>query len=89
MIEKKYIKSRKTYKVTFTVPDTELPENLHVESLSVAGDFNDWNPETAPMKRNKQGVYWADPFGLDSGNRNPVFREYGGQWRDPGVTPSG
>lgn len=60
MLEKKYIKSRKIYKVTFIIPDVELPDNLQVESLSVAGDFNDWNPETTPMKRNKQGVYWAE-----------------------------
>lgn len=60
MLEKKYIKSRKIYKVTFTIPDVELPDNLQVESLSVAGDFNDWNPETTPMKRNKQGANWAE-----------------------------
>ena len=60
MIEKKYIKSRKTCKVIFTIPNAELPEGLEVESLSVAGTFNNWDPEATPMKQKKNGVYSAE-----------------------------
>ncbi len=50
MLNKQYVKSRDTMKVTFTVDfatDAELVE--------VAGDFNGWSPE--PLKKLKSGAY--------------------------------
>lgn len=31
----------------------------HAESVSIAGDFNDWNPTSHPMKRDKKGAWKA------------------------------
>ena len=49
MITKKYIKSRKTYRVTFELPVEQLPEGAEVESVHLVGDFNEWSGETHPM----------------------------------------
>jgi 1,4-alpha-glucan branching enzyme len=52
MLEKRYIKSRKVYQVTF-----ELPKDIKAESVCLVGEFNDWHLTATPMKRNKQGVF--------------------------------
>lgn len=57
MIQKKYVKSRDVCKVTFKIPASELPEALEVRSVSVVGEFNDWDPEANPMKLTKKGVF--------------------------------
>ena len=38
-------------KVTFALPIGETPT-----SVSVVGDFNDWNPTTHPMKKRSNGT---------------------------------
>lgn len=43
MIQKQFIKSRQVYKVTFAISEAELPEGLDIATLSVVGDFNDWD----------------------------------------------
>ncbi len=57
MLKKQYVKSRDVCKVTFELPKGEWPEGIEVESVSLAGEFNDWDPSTAPMKRGKGGVF--------------------------------
>ena len=47
----------KTKKVSFTF---SAP---HAGSVSIAGDFNDWNPGSHPMKKDKKGV-WKISFNL-------------------------
>ena len=59
MIKKTYIKTRDTCKITFRIPERELPENLDIESVALVGDFNDWDPEATPMTPTKKGVYKA------------------------------
>jgi hypothetical protein len=60
MIQKSYIKTRKTCKVTFQLPEDEIPSGIEIESLALVGNFNEWDPAAFPMKRNKQGVYRAE-----------------------------
>ena len=50
MLNRKYIKSRDVWKVTFGVDF--MPDASQVE---LAGDFNNWQPST--MERNKSGVF--------------------------------
>ncbi len=59
MLKKRYIKSRKVWKVTFELPKAELPEAIEVESVHLVGEFNDWDPTTTPMTRRKGGVFRA------------------------------
>lgn len=57
MLKKRYIKSRKTCKVTFELPKVELPDDIEVESVCLVGTFNDWDPEATPMIRNRKGAF--------------------------------
>jgi hypothetical protein len=59
MLKKVYDKSRKTWKVTFEVPQVEFPQGEKIESANVAGDFNEWEPGAVPMVLH-QGVYTAE-----------------------------
>jgi hypothetical protein len=34
-------------------------ENAHARRVSVVGDFNKWNPSTAPMQRSSDGATWS------------------------------
>ena len=52
MIKKQYVKSRNVCKVTFSLPLAELPEGK-VSTAAVVGSFNDWNPNSTPMKFSK------------------------------------
>ena len=57
MLQKRYIKSRKVWKVTFELPEAELPEAIEAESVHLVGEFNDWDTTATPMKRGKSGVF--------------------------------
>ena len=57
MLEKRYIKSRKVWKVTFELAQVELPEAIEAESVHLVGEFNDWDPTATPMTRRKGGVF--------------------------------
>ena len=48
---KEKAKEGKTKKVDFNF---SAP---HPGSISIAGDFNDWNPGSHPMKKDKKGVW--------------------------------
>lgn len=34
-------------------------ENTNARRVSVVGDFNNWNPKTAPMTRSREGGFWS------------------------------
>lgn len=57
MIKKQYVKSRKVYKVTFEMPKEHLPADIKINSLTLVGDFNDWNEKDTPLKKLKSGTY--------------------------------
>jgi hypothetical protein len=40
MLKKRYIKSRNVWKVTFELPEAELPEGIEAESVHLVGEFN-------------------------------------------------
>ncbi len=48
-LKKSYSKSNDKCKVTFTCPANDA------ESVTVAGDFNDWDTHATPMKKGKNG----------------------------------
>jgi len=60
----------------------------HGGSNSIAGDFNDWNPGSHPMKKDKKGVW---KISLDLVPRTYHYRFYGdGDWHNnPGCTDCG
>ena len=60
MLLKKYVRSRNVCKVTFVVPEEELPEGVEIESIAVVGEFNGWAGDAAPMNRRRGGLYRAD-----------------------------
>lgn len=59
MLKKRYIKSRKVFKVTFELPKAELPKGEKVSTVFLAGDFNNWDPTATPMSRAKGGAFRA------------------------------
>ena len=60
MIKKKFIKTRNVSKITFTMPEAELPEGIEPERVFLAGEFNDWDPTVTPMVPNSKGVFQAN-----------------------------
>jgi 1,4-alpha-glucan branching enzyme len=67
MPKKQYLKSKPLCKVTF-----ELPSKIKAKSASLVGEFNNWNPEAAPMKRLKSGA-WKITMELEK-NREYQYR---------------
>ena len=59
MIKKQYVKSRKMWKVTFDLPETEVPLDIEVEDVHLVGEFNDWDATATPMPLRKGGIYRA------------------------------
>ena len=59
MLKKRYIKSRQVWKVTFELPEAELPEGIEAESVHLVGEFNDWNEQATPMRRLRDGSFKA------------------------------
>jgi 1,4-alpha-glucan branching enzyme len=53
-IKKIYLKTRKVCKVCFQLP-RKAANGAH--SVSLVGDFNDWNQMTHPMRRLKDGTF--------------------------------
>jgi 1,4-alpha-glucan branching enzyme len=53
-IQKKYVKTKKTCKVTFTMPKIAAPDS---KSVCIVGDFNNWNIYANPLKKLKNGNY--------------------------------
>ncbi|KJR41750.1 glycoside hydrolase family 13 domain protein [Candidatus Magnetoovum chiemensis] len=53
-IKKEYVKDKKTCTVTFTMPKEGA---IDAKSISIAGDFNNWNIFTHQMNKNSNGDY--------------------------------
>jgi chromosome partitioning protein len=70
-------KKTRTEKVTFSFLSPQA------ESVSIAGDFNDWNPVRHPLRKDKKGVWKVS---LDLAPRTYQYRLLvDGQWQnDPG-----
>jgi 1,4-alpha-glucan branching enzyme len=74
MIKKRFIKTKKTCKVTF-----ELPEDIEAKSASLVGEFNNWDEEATPLKKVK-GV-WRTTVELDQGKEYQYrYLVNGEQW---------
>lgn len=69
MIDKKKQGKGKVVRVSF-----ELPKEAASKSVSVVGDFNEWDPEVHPMKLLKKGT-WKREVYLESG-RSYYFRYF-------------
>lgn len=52
MAKKSYGKSARTCRVTF-----ELPSAVAADSVSLVGDFNQWQTHTHPLQRRKDGRF--------------------------------
>jgi len=52
--KKKYFKTKKTCKVTFTLPGIAAPS---AGTVCIVGDFNNWSIISHPMKRLKSGDF--------------------------------
>jgi 1,4-alpha-glucan branching enzyme len=53
-IKKKYLKSGPICKVTFRLPREAVPD---AESITIVGDFNNWNETDLPLKKLKNGTF--------------------------------
>ncbi len=53
-IEKQYLESKSVCRVTFRLPKAAAPET---QSVTIVGDFNNWNLTDTPMKRLKNGDF--------------------------------
>ena len=53
-IKKEYLEGGKLCKVTFRLPSMAAPD---AKSVSIVGDFNNWNTHANPMKRQENGDY--------------------------------
>jgi hypothetical protein len=54
-------------------------------SVSIVGDFNNWNPTTLPMRRSADGRMWEVEVRLPLGRYNYAFLVDGRLARDPGA----
>jgi 1,4-alpha-glucan branching enzyme len=70
------IKKEKARKVDFSF---SAP---HAECVSIAGDFNDWNTVSHPMKKDKKGI-WKTSLSLDPGVYQYNFYVDGEWQNDP------
>jgi len=60
----------------------EIPGTVWAERINLVGDFNDWDHESLPFRRNREGN-WQIEMELDTG-REYHFRYLldGEHWRD-------
>lgn len=72
-ISKQYLKSKPVCKVTFTVPAKEA------NSVSVAGEFNEWDTKAIQLKKLKNGTF-KGTVDLPKDNRFEFKYVVDGQW---------
>jgi len=77
MLKKSYSKTGGSCRVTF-----ELPREVDASTVSLCGEFNEWEPSAHPMKPRKQGGF-STRISLRSG-RIYRFRYLldGGRWEN-------
>jgi 1,4-alpha-glucan branching enzyme len=51
-MKKEYTKTGRSCRVTF-----ELPSDINARTAALCGEFNQWDPEKHPMKRQKNGGF--------------------------------
>ncbi len=73
MIEKK--KTSRGISVTF-----KLPADVAYESVSVVGDFNNWDPSAHPMRLYKNKGYWSKSIVLKPGTYQFRYFVDGERW---------
>ena len=61
MLKKKFYKTKPTCDITF-----QLPKDIEAKSVSVVGDFNDWDENANPLRKIK-GV-WKTTLKLEQGH---------------------
>ena len=76
MLKKKFFKTKPTCDVTF-----ELPKNIEAKSVSVVGDFNEWDESANPLRKTK-GV-WKTTLKLEQ-DREYQYRYFvnGEEWHN-------
>lgn len=52
MLKKQFLKTKPVCKVTFS-----LPPSVQGDSVHLVGDFNSWDEQATPMKRQKDGGF--------------------------------
>ncbi|MFN8528933.1 MAG: isoamylase early set domain-containing protein [Anaerolineae bacterium] len=52
MLKKQFLKTKPVCKVTFS-----LPASVQGDTVHLVGDFNGWDEQTTPMKRQKDGSF--------------------------------
>jgi 1,4-alpha-glucan branching enzyme len=67
MLKKQQIKSRQSCKVTFEILQSELPEALDVESVHLAGEFNDWDTTATALTYSKKAKAYRTTLELEPG----------------------
>ncbi|GAA3513759.1 hypothetical protein GCM10022393_29470 [Aquimarina addita] len=72
-ITKQYLKSKPVCKVTFSVPAKEA------NTVSVAGEFNEWNTEATVLKKLKNGTF-KGTLNLPKDNKFEFKYVVDGQW---------
>ena len=75
-IEKKFLKGGGVCKVTFTLPEDAARE---AQSVCLMGEFNNWAPESHPLRRQKSGDF-AVTVELEAG-RSYRFRYIIDGWK--------
>ena len=55
MIQKRYLKNKPLCKVTFSLEKKDVAHTPN--SISVIGDFNDWNAKKGQLKKLKNGTF--------------------------------
>lgn len=63
-LKKQYLKNKPVCKVTFTLPKDMANS---AQSVALVGDFNEWDQDSTPMKRRKDGSFDAT-VSLDAGH---------------------
>lgn len=53
-IKKQYLKTKLLCKVTFQIPKEAVAT---VKKVYLVGDFNGWDPDVTPMKKQKDGAF--------------------------------
>ena len=73
--------STRTKKTSFQVAWPEA------DTVALVGNFNEWNEDATPMKKNRSGVWKAD-LALDEGNYEFRYLVNGNEWRNDDDTAS-
>jgi 1,4-alpha-glucan branching enzyme len=77
MIDKQKGTNGKNIKVTF-----ELPADVAERTVSVVGDFNDWDEGKHKMKLDKKKGVWTKSISLKPGTYQFRYKIDDGQWRN-------